>query len=157
MRLEQFLISLPEWPSLMSAALASRAEAAGTAQADDPVSAVAPKLASEGASAGYDALVALGDEARKNPDFLRAFAHIVEMAVTRDGGAHLPAWCEMVINGYKAVSTIAPTAYPELMEQEAAVVLEPEDEDRVAALACLGSRLGLRLGPWLGLRLVGWT
>ena len=133
-RLEQFLISLPEWPSLMSAALASRAEAAGTAQADDPVSAVAPKLASEGASAGYDALVALGDEARKNPDFLRAFARIVEMAVTRDGGAHLPAWCEMVINGYKAVSTIAPTAYPELMEQEAAVVLEPEDEDRVAAL-----------------------
>ena len=52
--LEQYLLSIPGWRGFESEALASRADAAGATEAEDPLALVASKIAEDGVDAGFE-------------------------------------------------------------------------------------------------------
>ena len=125
---------MPGWRGFESDALASRADAAGATEAEDPVALVASKIAEEGVDAGFEALTSLGEEAHSWGEHLRAFSLVADAALASGATETLAERAETTLRAHVAATRIPPPAYPDPPAQEAPAELEPDEEERVAAL-----------------------
>ena len=132
--LEQYLLSIPGWRGFESEALASRADAAGATEAEDPLALVASKIAEDGVDAGFEALTALGEEAHAWNDHLRAFFIAVDAALAAGHTETLAERAETTVRAHIDATRVPPPAFPDPPASEAPAELEPEEETRVAEL-----------------------
>ena len=132
--LEQYLLSIPGWRGFESEALASRADAAGATEAEDPLALVASKIAEDGVDAGFEALTALGEEAHAWNDHLRAFFIAVDAALAAGHTETLAERAETTVRAHVDATRVPPPAFPDPPASEAPAELEPEEETRVAEL-----------------------
>ena len=132
--LEQYLLSIPGWRGFESEALASRADAAGATEAEDPLALVASKIAEDGVDAGFEALTALGKRRTRGTTTSARFS---SPSTPRSPPVTRRRWRNARRRRYARTSDatrVPPPAFPDPPASEAPAELEPEEETRVAEL-----------------------